>query len=276
LQIHSEPVMLKNGEKHAVATESVKTVKKILITQPKPETDKSPYFELAKKYGVELAFHPFIILEPIPAKDFRKQKVDIANYSAVIFTSRHAIDHFFRMCEEMKINISQDTKYFCITEAVALYLQKFILYRKRKVFYGADGTNKSMFDVINKHKENEKFLYPCSENQQDNEIVGWLKNNNCGFATPFMYRTISNNVKDVMIKSEYDIICFFTPSGVRSLFDNFPKFKQNGTKIGAFGNNTSRAVQEAGLTIDIKAPEPKAPSMVSALENYLSTVLKRK
>jgi uroporphyrinogen-III synthase len=276
LQIHSEPFMLKNGEKHAIASESVKTTKRILITQPKPETDKSPYFELAKRYEVELAFHPFIILEPIPAKDFRKQKVDIASYSAVIFTSRHAIDHFFRTCEEMKVNVSQDTKYFCITEAVALYLQKFILYRKRKVFYGADGTNKSMFDVINKHKENEKFLYPCSENQQDNEIVGWLKNNNCGFATPFMYRTISNNIKDVMVKNEYDIICFFTPSGVRSLFDNLPKFRQNGTKIGAFGNNTSRAVQEAGLTLDIKAPEPQAPSMVSALEKYLSTVLKKK
>ena len=268
--------MLKNGEKHTATAESVKTVKKILITQPRPETDKSPYFELAKRYEIELAFHPFIILEPIAAKDFRKQKVDIASYSAVIFTSRHAIDHFFRMCEEMKVNVSQDTKYFCITEAVALYLQKFILYRKRKVFYGADGTNKSMFDVINKHKENEKFLYPCSENQQDNEIVGWLKNNNCGFATPFMYRTISNNVKDVMIKSEYDIICFFTPSGVRSLFDNLPQFRQNGTKIGAFGSNTSRAVQEAGLTLDIKAPEPQAPSMVSALEKYLSAVLKKK
>ncbi len=268
--------MLKNGEKNTAAAETAKSVKKILITQPKPETDKSPYFELAKKYEVELSFHPFIILEPIPAKDFRKQKVDIAGYSAVIFTSRHAIDHFFRMCEEMKVNVSQDTKYFCITEAVALYLQKFILYRKRKVFYGADGTNKSMFDVINKHKENEKFLYPCSENQQDNEIINWLKLNNCGFATPFMYRTISNNIKEIMVKSEYDIICFFTPSGVRSLFDNLPKFRQNGTKIGAFGNNTSKAVQDAGLTLDIKAPEPQAPSMVSALEKYLSGILKKK
>jgi len=255
---------------------SVKTVKKILITQPRPETDKSPYFELAKKYDVELAFHPFIRLEGIPAKDFRKQKIEISNYSAVIFTSRHAIDHFFRIAEEMKVSVSQDTKYFCITEAVALYLQKFILYRKRKVFYGADGTNKSMFDVINKHKENEKFLYPCSENQQDNEIVGWLKNNNCEFATPFMYRSISNDVKEVMSRQEYDIICFFTPSGVRSLFDSFPKFKQNGTKIGAFGNNTSKAVEDAGLTLEIKAPHPQAPSMVSALEKYLAVILKRK
>src|SRR5580698_11057378 len=251
-------------------------VKKILITQPRPESDKSPYFELARRHEVEMAFLPFIRLEGIPSKDFRRQKVEIGGYTAVIFTSRNAIDHFFRMCEEMKINISQDTKYFCITEAVALYLQKFILYRKRKVFYGADGTNKSMFDVINKHKENEKFLYPGSENQQDNEIVGWLKMNNCGFVTPFMYRTISNDVREVLGQSEYHIICFFTPSGVRSLFDNYPKFKQNGTKIGAFGNNTSRAVEEAGLTLDIKAPLPQAPSMVSALEKYLAVTEKKK
>jgi uroporphyrinogen-III synthase len=148
--------MVKNGAK-TVAT-ATQTIKKILITQPRPETDKSPYFELARKYSVELEFFPFIRLEGIPAKDFRKQKIEIPYYTGVIFTSRHAIDHFFRTCEEMKVSISQDTKYFCITEAVALYLQKFILYRKRKVFYGADGTNKSMFDVINKHKENEKFL----------------------------------------------------------------------------------------------------------------------
>src|SRR4029077_18196959 len=137
----------------------------VLITQPKPESEKSPYCELERKYNIQLTFFPFIRLEPIPAREFRKQKIDIPSFSAVIFTSRNAIDHFFRMSEEMKITIGQDTKYFCITEAVALYLQKFILYRKRKVFYGADGTNKSMFDVINKHKENERFLYVCSENQ---------------------------------------------------------------------------------------------------------------
>jgi uroporphyrinogen-III synthase len=266
--------MVKNGAKNvAVATQ---TIKKILITQPRPETDKSPYFELARKYSVELEFQPFIRLDGIPAKEFRKQKIEIANYTGVIFTSRNAIDHFFRICEEMKISISQDTKYFCITEAVALYLQKFILYRKRKVFYGADSTNKSMFDVINKHKENEKFLYPCSENQQDNEIVNWLKTNNCEFATPFMYRTISNDVKDLLTSTEYDIICFFTPSGVKSLFDNIPAYQQNGTRIGAFGSNTSRAVEEAGLTLDIKAPLPQAPSMVAALEQYLSAFIKKK
>ena len=264
--------MVKNGAKH----DPDNTVKKILITQPRPETEKSPYFDLARRYNVELDFHPFIRLEGIPAKEFRKQKIDIAYFTAVIFTSRNAIDHFFRTCEEMKVSVSQDTKYFCITEAVALYLQKFILYRKRKVFYGADGTNKSMFDVINKHKENEKFMYPCSENQQDNEIVNWLKTNRCEYSTPFMYRTISADVKDVLGKKEYDIICFFTPSGVKSLFDNAPKFKQNGTKIGAFGNNTFRAVESAGLVLDIKAPLPQMPSMVAALESYLATVLKRK
>lgn len=246
-----------------------KAIKKILITQPRPESDKSPYFELARKYKLEMEFFPFIRLEPIPAKEFRKQKVDIAQYSAVIFTSRNAIDHFFRICEEMKVNVSQDTKYFCISEAVALYLQKFILYRKRKVFYSADGTNKCLFEVINKHKENERFLYPCSENQQDNEIVNWLKNHKCEFATPYMYRTISNDVREVLARHEYDVICFFTPSGVKSLLENFPAYNQNGTVIGAFGNNTSRAIMDAGLHLQIKAPEPQVPSMVAALERFL-------
>ncbi|MBD0277617.1 MAG: uroporphyrinogen-III synthase [Flavisolibacter sp.] len=244
---------------------------KILITQPKPESDKSPYFELCRKYNVELDFQPFIRLEPIPAKDFRKQKIDIQWHTAVIFTSRNAIDHFFRICEEMRISVSQDTKYFCITEAVALYLQKFILYRKRKVFYGADGSNKSLFEVINKHKNNEKFLYVCSENQQDSEITGWLKVNNCVFSLAFMYRTVSSDIKAILNQKEYDVICFFTPSGVKSLFDNFPQYQQNGTVIGAFGNNTSKAAEEAGLKLDIRAPLPQTPSMVAALEQYLAS-----
>jgi len=263
--------MVKNG---AITGVTGKTVKRILITQPKPENEKSPYFELAKKFNLDFFFHPFIRLEGIPAKEFRKQKIDIFSFSAVIFTSRNAIDHFFRICEEMKVTISQETKYFCITEAVALYLQKFILYRKRKVFYGADGTNKSMFDVINKHKENEKFLYVCSENQQDNEIVNWLKNNKCGFALAFMYRTISNEIAPVM-EARYDVICFFTPTGVKSLFDNIPAFEQMDTIIGAFGNNTSKAVEDAGLVLDIKAPAPQTPSMVAALEQFLATAAKK-
>lgn len=264
--------MLKNGVNKA---EMAKEIKKILITQPRPESDKSPYFELERKYSLQIEFQPFIKLEPIPAREFRKQKIEIQNYSAVIFTSRNAIDHFFRICEEMKVAISQETKYFCITEAVALYLQKFILYRKRKVFYGADGSNKSLFDVINKHKENEKFLYVCSENQQDNDICNWLKTNNCFFTLAFMYRTQSTDVKAIFEKSEFDVICFFTPSGVRSLFDNLPKFRQNGTIIGAFGGNTFKAVEEAGLKLEIKAPDPQAPSMVSALEKFLSALKKK-
>ena len=263
--------MVKNGSNQPVP--AAKEVKKILITQPKPDGDKSPYFDLAKKYSLNLDFHPFIVVDGISAKDFRKQKIDIAGYTAVVFTSRNAIDHFFRICDEMKISISQETKYFCITEAVALYLQKFILYRKRKVFYGADGTNKSLFDVINKHKDNEKFLYPCSESF-DSEITNWLKSNNCGYATPVLYKIISNDITEVMARN-YDVICFFTPGGVKSLMENFPKFKQNGTRIGAFGANTFKAAEDAGLVLDIKAPQPQAPSMVSALELYLSSVKKK-
>lgn len=263
--------MVKKGEKPEKSAS--KSVKSILITQPRPESDKSPYFELARKYSVSLDFHPFIVVEGIPSKEFRKQKIEIGSYSAVIFTSRNAIDHFFRTCEEMKINVSQDTKYFCITEAVALYLQKFILYRKRKVFYGADGTNKSLFDVINKHKDNERFLYPCSESF-DSEITNWLKANSCEYATPVLYKITSNDVREV-VQRNYDVICFFTPGGVKSLLENFPDFKQNGTLIGAFGLNTFKAVEDAGLNLQIKAPEPQTPSMVSALEKFLSSVRKK-
>ncbi len=266
--------MSTNGVKKA--TDKAVTIQRILITQPRPESEKSPYFELQRKYGVQLDFHPFIRLEGIPARDFRKQKIEIQQFTGIIFTSRNAIDHFFRMCEEMKVSVSQDTKYFCITEAVALYLQKFILYRKRKVFYGADGTNKSMFEVINKHKANEKFMYVCSENQQDNDIVNWLKTNNCEFTLAFMYRSVSSDVKEILTKTDYDVICFFTPSGVKSLFDNMPKFKQNGTVLGAFGTNTFRAIEEKGLKLDIKAPQPQTPSMVAALDQFLASVTKKK
>lgn len=262
--------------KNVAAQESkpVKIIQNILITQARPESEKSPYFEMAKKFKVNLDFHPFIRVEGVPAKEFRKQKIEITNYSAVIFTSRNAIDHFFRICEEMKITVSQHTKYFCITEAVALYLQKFILYRKRKVFYGLDGTNKSLFDVINKHKEYERFIYPCSESF-DSEITNWLKLNNCEYATPVLYKIISNDIKEIFSKNTYDVICFFTPGGVKSFMENFPKFKQNGTTIGAFGDNTFKAACAAGLTLDIKAPLPKMPSMVSALEDYLTSIRKR-
>ena len=253
---------------------TLKKIENILITQARPEGEKSPYFEMAKKYNVNLMFQPFIRVEPVAAKEFRKQKIDIGAYSAVIFNSRNAIDHFFRICEELKITISQNTKYFCITESVALYLQKFILYRKRKVFYGADGTNNSLFEVINKHKENEQFLYPCSHSF-DSEITNWLIENKCDYAIPVLYEIISNNVKELFEGKHYDIICFFTPLGVKSFKENLPDFNQNGTLIGAFGDNTRKAVLSAGLTLDILAPQPQAPSMVSALENYLSSLKKK-
>jgi uroporphyrinogen-III synthase len=249
------------------STSTPKKVKSILIAQAQPEGAKSPYNDIITKYGVKVDYFPFVKVDAIPAKDFRKQKIDIPNYTAVIFTSRNAIDHFFRICDEMKINVSQDTKYFCITEAVALYLQKFILYRKRKVFYGADGSNKSLFDVINKHKDNEKFLYPCSENF-DSAITNWLKSHGCEYATPVLYSIISNDIKDVIAKN-YDVICFFTPGGVKALLENFPSFKQNGTYLGAFGLNTFKAVEDAGLTLEIKAPMPQTPGMASALEKFL-------
>ena len=245
-------------------------IQSVLITQPRPASEKSPFFDLERKHNITLHFEPLISIVPISGKDFRMQKVNIASFSGVIFTSRHAIDHFFRICEESKVSISQETKYFCVTEAVALYLQKFILYRKRKVFYGADGTNKSLFDVINKHKENINFLYVCSENQQDKEIESWLKDHNCNYQLSFMYRTQSNDIKKTVENKKYDIVCFFTPAGVRSWFDNFPKFKQDGLVIGTFGNNTKNAAEHAGLKPVIVAPTPKSPSMITALDKFLS------
>ncbi len=262
----------------SVRTTSKQSVKKeskvnaILITQPRPETDKSPYFELAKKYDLKLEFHPFIRVEGLTGKEFRKQRIDITEYTAIIFTSRSAVDHFFRICEELKIKVSQDMKYFCITEAVALYLQKFILYRKRKVFFSADGSTEGLLEVIGKHKNNEKFILPTADNGK-NDIALFLAQNKATFVEATLYRTLSNDITPAM-KDSYDLIVFFSPFSVQTLFDHDPAFKQNGTLIGAFGPTTSKAVEEAGLRLDIKAPAPNAPSMVSALELYLLEIKK--
>lgn len=246
-----------------------KHVSNILITQPKPQSEKSPYFELGRKHAVTLVFHPFLKLEGINAKEFRRQKIDITEFSAVIFTSRHAIDNFFRLCEEMKVAVSQETKYFCIAEAVALYLQKFILYRKRKVFYGADGSNKSLLEVINKHKSNEKFLYISSENHEDNDIINGLKSYKCTFKQAFMYRTVSDAIKETMESAEYDILCLFTPMAVKSLLEDFPGITDGKTKIAAFGSNTQKTLTESGIKVDIVAPDPAVPNMAAALDKYL-------
>jgi len=239
----------------------------ILITQPRPETEKSPYFDLAKKYDLKLDFHAFIRVEGLSGKDFRKQRVDIAEYTAIIFTSRYAVDHFFRICEELKVKVSQDMKYFCITEAVALYLQKFILYRKRKVFFSPDGSTAGLLEVIGKHK-NEKYILPVSDSAK-NDIAQYLIKHSVKYIEATLYRMASNDI-DMVMKSSYDLIVFFSPMSVQTLFEHNPAFKQNGTMIGAFGPTTSKAVEDSGLRLDIKAPMPNAPSMVSALEMFLS------
>lgn len=261
-----------------VRTQSKGTEKKelkvnsILITQPRPDTDKSPYFELAKKYNLKLEFHPFIRVEGLSGKDFRKQRIDINEYTAIIFNSRNAVDHFFRICEELKVKVSQEMKYFCITEAVALYLQKFILYRKRKVFFSADGSTEGLLEVIGKHKNNEKFILPKSDNGKV-DVNHFLTKNKIEFVEATLYRTVSNDIAPVM-KDAFDMIVFFSPFSVQTLFEYDAAYKQNGTIIGAFGPSTSKAVEEAGLRLDVKAPAPNAPSMVSALEQYLTEVKK--
>ncbi|MBU6158400.1 MAG: uroporphyrinogen-III synthase [Bacteroidetes bacterium] len=245
-------------------------VSKILITQPKPESEKSPYFDLEKKYNLSITFQPFIRIEGVTSKEFRKQKIEIQTYSSYIFTSRHAIDHFFRLVDEMRITVSQESKYFCISESVALYLQKFILYRKRKVFFGVDGSNKRLVEVILKHKNNERFLFPCSDHA-DNEIVAMLRAEECVFDLPVMYKTVSNDIRKVVEQGNFDLICFFTSSGVKSLFENIPNYTQQNTLIGAFGAGTVKAVVEAGLQLSIKAPEPQIPSMAAAIALFLGS-----
>lgn len=255
-------------------TLTIKDIHNILITQAKPESEKSPYFELERKFDIALDFQPLIRVVPISALEFRKQKIDITAYSAVIFTSKNAIDNFFRTCEEMRINVSQDLKYFCITESIALYLQKFTLYRKRKVFYGENGTNESLFDSIKKYKEQEKFLYPCSESF-DSEITNWLQANNCVYAIPVLYRVESVDITDLLGSKEYQVICIFTPLSLKSFMESCPGFKQDGTVIASFGDNTRKAVLSAGLRPDIVAPNPNAKNMAAALELFLSNLPKK-
>lgn len=259
--------MGKVANNKSITKSTKKTTKTILVTLQKPDTDRSPYFELAQKYGVNLLFHPFIKVEGVSGKDFRKQKIEIQNYTAVIFTSRNAIDHFFRICEEMKLKISSDFKYFCITEAIALYLQKFILYRKRKVFFGENGTINGLLDVIVKHKVKEKLIIPANDVNRK-EITDTLKKHQFEFVEAVLYKTVSNDVKDIM-KQAIDMMLFFSPYGVKSLFDNMPAFKQKDTLLGGFGPTTNKAIEDAGLELHIKAPAPNAPSMVAALDIFL-------
>ncbi len=240
------------------------SIKKILVSQPRPQTGRSPYFDLADKNNVKIDFKPFIKVKGVTAKEFRKSRVNVLDHSAIIFTSRTAIDHFFRICEETRVNIPDSMKYFCINEATAYYLQKYIVYRKRKIFYGKGDYN-SLMDLIKKHHE-DHYLIPQSENHK--EIPRLLKKGKIKFKKVFIYRTISNDLKDIS-KIDYDIVVFYSPLGVKSLIENFPDFEQNNTKIASFGPKTAKAVKEAGLRLDIKAPSSEAPSMTMALEQFI-------
>ena len=245
-------------------------VKSILVTQPKPESDKSPFFDLAKKFNLKIDFRPFIHVEGIPGKEFRKEKISPLDFSAVIFTSRNSIDHYFRVCEELRIEASSEMKYFCITEAVALYMQKYVQYRKRKVFIGKQ-TTAELLEVIKKHKD-ENFFYPCTDVHTD-EIPVFLRKSGFNISEAVLYRTVCSDLSD-LAEVNYDMIAFFSPSGIKSLFKNFPDFKQNNTRIATFGPTTAKAVIDAGLVINIQAPSPQAPSMTMAIEEYVKTANK--
>jgi uroporphyrinogen-III synthase len=240
-------------------------IRKILVSQPEPNNPKSPYYELAKKYNLKIDFKPFIEVEGVPAKDFRLQKVNILDCSAIIFTSKTGIDHFFRICNELRSPVPDTMKYFCITENVAFYLQKYIVYRKRKIFHGK-ARFQDLMDVIMKHKD-DNFFVPLSE-PHNTEIPDLLDKNDIKYTIGTLYKTKSidfSNFDDF----DYDILVFYSPSGVKSLKENFPKFEQGEIKIAAFGPTTASAVEQEGWRLDINAPNPTAPSMTMALDEYL-------
>lgn len=240
-------------------------VKSVLVSQPKPESDKSPYFDLATNCKVKIDFRPFIHVEGVSTKDFRSQRVNFTDFNAVIFTSRNAVDYFFKTAEEIRYNVPEALKYFCISEAIAFYLQKYIIYRKRKVFTGKQ-TFQDLMPLLKKNKDS-KFLLPCSDIISPN-IKESLEKDSINYQCVVLYRTVCSDLSD-LTDVNYDVLAFFSPSGIKSLFQNFPNFKQNDTRIAVFGSTTSKAAEEAGLRIDICAPQPEAPSMTKALELYI-------
>ena len=252
------------------STEKPRKVKSILVTLPKPDSEKSPYFDLAKKYNLKIDFRSFIHVEGVPGKEFRKEKISFSDFTAVIFTSKNAADHFFRICEELRFDVPADMKYFCISETIALYLQKYIQYRKRKIFFGKQ-TAVDLAEVLKKHTA-EKFLYPCSDVAAE-ETQKFLNNNGYDFKTAVLFHTVCSDLSD-LAEVFYDVIVFFSPSSIHSLFINFPDFKQNFTRIAAFGASTHKAVIEHELVMNIPAPTPESPSMTMALEQYIKQVNK--
>ena len=243
-------------------------IKKILVSQPKPSSEKSPYYDIASRFDVELVFRPFIKVEGISAREFRTQKVSILDHPAVVFTSRHAIDHFFNLAKELRVTIPEDMKYFCVTETIALYIQKYVQYRKRKVFFGNTGKIDDLLPTMIKHKT-EKYLVPMSDVHNDS-ISKLLDSRKLLHTECVMYKTVSNDFTDEEIKTfDYDMLLFFSPAGIESLTKNFPNFDQGNIAIGTFGPATAKAVHDAGLRLDLEAPTEKYPSMTGALQHYL-------
>jgi uroporphyrinogen-III synthase len=242
-------------------------IKKVLVSQPKPTSDKSPYFDIAEKYGVEIVFRPFIKVESVSAKEFRQQKVSILDHTAVVFTSRHAIDHFFTLCTELRVTIPETMKYFCTSEQIALYIQKYVQYRKRKVFFGATGKFADLMPSIVKHNS-EKYFVPLSDVHTD-EIKNALDAKKIQHTEAVMYRTVSNDFTPEE-KFDYDMLLFFSPAGIQSLLKNFPEFDQKDIAIGCFGPATAKAVKDAGLRLDLEAPTVEAPSMTAALDKFIA------
>ena len=248
-------------------------IKKVLVSQPRPASEKSPYYDIAEKYGVKIDFRPFIKVESVSAKEVRQQKVSILDFTAVLFTSRHAIDHYFHLCSELRVTIPETMKYFCVTEQIALYIQKYVQYRKRKVFFGTTGKVEGLLPSILKHKT-EKFLIPVSDVHND-DIKNLMDKNNIQHQEVVMYRTVSNDFTPEE-EFDYDMLVFFSPSGIASLQKNFPDFDQSNIKIGTFGSTTAQAVRDAGLRLDLEAPTVQAPSMTAALEMFIKETNKGK
>lgn len=242
------------------------------MSQPKPSTDKSPYYDISDKYNVKIVFRPFIKVDPVSAKEFRAQRINILDYSAILFNSRHGIDHFFRLCEELRVTVPETMKYFCISETVALYLQRYIQYRKRKVFFSATGKLPELITVLNKHAD-EKYLFVTSEVQNEDTLRA-LEGSKIKFDKAVMYRTVSNDFTPDE-PFDYDMLLFFSPAGIDSLLKNFPNFEQGEIQIGTFGPTTAQAVRDAGLRLDLEAPKPGVPSMTMALDNFLKENTKK-
>jgi len=243
-------------------------IKKILVSQPKPSSEKSPYYDIASRYDVEFVFRPFIKVEGITAKEFRAQKISILEHTAIVFTSRHAIDHFFTLAKEMRLTIPEDMKYFCVTETISLYIQKYVQYRKRKVFFGTTGKIDDLIPTMAKHKQ-EKYLVPMSDVHNDN-ISQMLDAKKLQHDECVMYRTVSNDFTQEEVENfDYDMLVFFSPSGIESLTKNFPNFDQGEIAIATFGPTTAKAAKDAGLRVDLEAPSEKYPSMTGALNHYL-------